>query len=186
MCLNSTWWSHVSLHALLQKFPHIKIQSCFRILVGISNGIVSTSIFTVEVCSPDLRGTFSMLESVLRWRGLSPIVMLLILSISDVLEVWWSSALVCLWDGGKSPHSVQLSPSWLWLSVCLSQSLQSSGKSSAPKSQGLRSVGHFMVKNTQSKRTPTHSFTTCDSDWFPWHLIHFTSHSQRHAATILD
>ena len=45
--------------------------SCFRILVGVSNGIVSTSIFTVEVCSPDLRGTFSMLESVLRWSLLN-------------------------------------------------------------------------------------------------------------------
>ena len=42
---------------------------CVRILVGISNGIVSTSIFTVEMCSPDLRGTFSMLESVLRCVG---------------------------------------------------------------------------------------------------------------------
>ena len=39
---------------------------CCRILVGVSNGIVSTSIFTVEICSPELRGTFSMLESVLR------------------------------------------------------------------------------------------------------------------------
>jgi len=60
-----------------------------RILVGVSNGIVSTSIFTVEMCSPDLRGTFSMLESVLRCVG-SVIV------ISFGLHWrWWQISSVC-------------------------------------------------------------------------------------------
>jgi len=60
-----------------------------RILVGISNGIVSTSIFTVEICSPDLRATFSMLESVLRCVGS-------VMVISFGLHWrWWQIATIC-------------------------------------------------------------------------------------------
>jgi len=60
-----------------------------RILVGVSNGIVSTSIFTVEICSPELRGTFSMLESVLRCVG-----SLLIISLGTQLR-WWQISSLC-------------------------------------------------------------------------------------------
>jgi len=60
-----------------------------RILVGVSNGIVSTSIFTVEICSPELRGTFSMLESVLRCAG-----SLLVLSLGTQLR-WWQISCLC-------------------------------------------------------------------------------------------
>ena len=57
-----------------------------RILVGISNGVVGTSIFTVEVCSPDMRGPLSALESVLRCAG-----SVLVLSLGLSLR-WWQIA----------------------------------------------------------------------------------------------
>ena len=67
----------------------VTISSDVRILVGVSNGIVSTSIFTVEICSPELRGTFSMLESVLRCVG-----SLLIISLGTQLR-WWQISSLC-------------------------------------------------------------------------------------------
>ena len=38
-----------------------------RLLVGISHAFVTTTVYTTEVSSRDMRGTFSMLESVLRY-----------------------------------------------------------------------------------------------------------------------
>ena len=37
-----------------------------RLLVGISHALVTTTIYTIEVSSRDMRGTFSLLEAVLR------------------------------------------------------------------------------------------------------------------------
>ena len=37
-----------------------------RILVGISNALLTTTVYTVEVASKDMRGTYSLLEAVLR------------------------------------------------------------------------------------------------------------------------
>ena len=37
-----------------------------RILAGISNALLTTTVYTVEVASKDMRGTYSLLESVLR------------------------------------------------------------------------------------------------------------------------
>ena len=68
----------------LKELPDIGV-GC-RILVGISNGVVGTSIFTVEVCSPDMRGPLSALESVLRCAG-----SVLVLSLGLSLR-WWQIA----------------------------------------------------------------------------------------------
>ena len=38
-----------------------------RLLSGISHAFVTTTVYTTEVSSRDMRGTFSMLESVLRY-----------------------------------------------------------------------------------------------------------------------
>lgn len=38
-----------------------------RLLVGISHAFVTTTVYTTEVSSRDMRGTFSMFESVLRY-----------------------------------------------------------------------------------------------------------------------
>lgn len=40
-----------------------------RILVGVSHALLSTSVYTIEVSSTDMRGTYSVLESVLRCFG---------------------------------------------------------------------------------------------------------------------
>ncbi len=37
-----------------------------RILVGISHALVTTTVFTVEISSRDVRATFSLMEAVLR------------------------------------------------------------------------------------------------------------------------
>ena len=39
-----------------------------RLLVGISHAFVTTTVYTTEVSSRDMRGTFAMFESVLRYR----------------------------------------------------------------------------------------------------------------------
>ena len=39
-----------------------------RLLSGISHAFVTTTVYTTEVSSRDMRGTFSMFESVLRYR----------------------------------------------------------------------------------------------------------------------
>ena len=38
-----------------------------RLLVGISHALVSTTVYTIEVSSRDMRGTFSLLEAVSRY-----------------------------------------------------------------------------------------------------------------------
>jgi len=40
-----------------------------RILVGVSNALLTTTVYTVEIASKDMRGTYSLLESVLRCFG---------------------------------------------------------------------------------------------------------------------
>ena len=40
-----------------------------RILVGISHGLLTTTVYTVEISSKEMRGTYSLLESVLRCFG---------------------------------------------------------------------------------------------------------------------
>ena len=37
-----------------------------RLLVGVSTAIITTTVYTVEVSSKDMRGSFSLIESVLR------------------------------------------------------------------------------------------------------------------------
>jgi hypothetical protein len=37
-----------------------------RLLVGVSTAIITTTVYTVEVSSKNMRGTFSLIESVLR------------------------------------------------------------------------------------------------------------------------
>ena len=37
-----------------------------RLLVGISHALVTTTVYTIEISSKDMRGTFSLLEAVLR------------------------------------------------------------------------------------------------------------------------
>ena len=37
-----------------------------RILVGVSNALLATTVYTVEVASKEMRGTYSLLEAVLR------------------------------------------------------------------------------------------------------------------------
>ena len=105
------------------------IFSC-RILVGVSNGIVSTSIFTVEICSPELRGTFSMLESVLRCElqesaGLQQLTVIT----AGVPAASWSSVWAHSSGGGRSPACVPWCPSWHSCSPSAPwcRSLQSSG-----------------------------------------------------------
>lgn len=38
-----------------------------RVLVGVGHAMVTTTIYTVEIASRDMRATFSLWESVLRW-----------------------------------------------------------------------------------------------------------------------
>jgi len=57
-----------------------------RILVGISHAILSTTVYTVEMSSRNMRGTFSMLESVLRCTGC-----LLVYSLGLYFR-WWQIA----------------------------------------------------------------------------------------------
>ncbi len=38
-----------------------------RLLVGVSTAIITTTVYTIEVASKDMRGTFSLIESVLRF-----------------------------------------------------------------------------------------------------------------------
>ena len=38
-----------------------------RILVGISHALLATTVYTVEVASKEMRGTFSVMEAVLRY-----------------------------------------------------------------------------------------------------------------------
>ena len=103
---------------------------CCRILVGVSNGIVSTSIFTVEICSPELRGTFSMLESVLRCdlQESAELQQLTVIT-AGVLAASWSSVWAHSSGGGRSPACVPWCPSWHSCSPCAPwcRSLQSSG-----------------------------------------------------------
>ena len=40
-----------------------------RLLVGISHAMVTTIVYTTEVSSRDMRGTFSLFESVLRYTS---------------------------------------------------------------------------------------------------------------------
>ena len=54
-----------------------------RILVGAGNGLISTSVYTAEVTSKELRGSLSILESVTRSLG-----MILMYSIG-VLLPWY-------------------------------------------------------------------------------------------------
>ena len=44
-----------------------------RLLVGFSHALVATTVYTVEISSRDMRGTFSLLEAVLRYE-LGPIL----------------------------------------------------------------------------------------------------------------
>jgi len=37
-----------------------------RLFVGVSTAIITTTVYTVEVSSKDMRGTFTLIESVLR------------------------------------------------------------------------------------------------------------------------
>jgi len=57
-----------------------------RVLVGVSHAIISTTVYTVEVSSKEMRGTFSMMESVLRCSGT-----LLVYSLGLVFR-WWEIA----------------------------------------------------------------------------------------------
>jgi len=58
-----------------------------RVLVGVSHAIISTTVYTVEVTSKEMRGTFSMMESVLRCSGT-----LLVYSLGLVFR-WWQIAM---------------------------------------------------------------------------------------------
>jgi len=57
-----------------------------RVLVGVSHAIISTTVYTVEISSKDMRGTFSMFESVLRCTGT-----LLVYSLGLKFR-WWEIA----------------------------------------------------------------------------------------------
>lgn len=57
-----------------------------RVLVGVSHAIISTTVYTVEISSKDMRGTFSMFESVLRCSGT-----LLVYSLGLKFR-WWEIA----------------------------------------------------------------------------------------------
>ena len=55
----------------------------FRILVSISHAFICTTVYTIEISSKELRGTFSVLESVLRCVG-SVLIYIMALSFC-----WW-------------------------------------------------------------------------------------------------
>ena len=38
-----------------------------RLLVGVGHAIITTTVYTVEVASKDMRGSYSLLEAVLRY-----------------------------------------------------------------------------------------------------------------------
>ena len=50
--------------ALSTSAAHLYIS---RILVGISHALLATTVYTVEVASKEMRGTFSVMEAVLRY-----------------------------------------------------------------------------------------------------------------------
>ena len=49
--------------AVSSSAPHLYFS---RILVGISHALLTTTVYTVEVASKEMRGTYSLMESVLR------------------------------------------------------------------------------------------------------------------------
>ncbi len=40
-----------------------------RLLVGVGHAVITTTVYTVEVASKEMRGSYSLLEAVLRWAN---------------------------------------------------------------------------------------------------------------------
>ena len=51
----------------LESFVSVEYLYLARLLVGVSTAIITTTVYTVEVSSKDMRGSFSLIESVLRY-----------------------------------------------------------------------------------------------------------------------